>query len=135
MKAESMDNRHGNKETGRLGEEAAAAFLLANGYRILDRNFRCKGGEVDIIARAPEDGCLVFAEVKARSGMGYGLPQQAVNAFKQRQISKAALTWLAKNRLHDRDGRFDVIAVFWRMTVITGLNILRTPLIWRINAR
>lgn len=107
-----MDNRRGNKETGRLGEEAAAAFLVASGYCILDRNFRCKGGEVDIIARAPGSGCLVFAEVKARRGTGFGLPQQAVNAFKQRQISKAALFWLSKNRLHDRDARFDVIAVF-----------------------
>lgn len=107
-----MDNRHKNKETGRLGEEAAAAFLAAKGYRILDRNFRCKGGEVDIIARAPHSGFLVFAEVKARRGTGFGLPQQAVNPFKQRQISKAALFWLSKNRLHGCDARFDVMAVF-----------------------
>ena len=100
----------GNKKTGELGEEVAANFLIARGYRILERNFRCKGGEVDIIARDPEDKSLVFIEVKARRGLSYGVPQLAVTPFKQRQISKAALTWLSKNRLHDTNARFDVIA-------------------------
>lgn len=107
-----MNKRPANKETGSEGENAATAFLISSGYRVIERNFRCKGGEVDIVAQAPGTGCLVFAEVKARRTLSHGLPQQAVNAFKQRQISKAALTWLAKNRQHDRDARFDVIAVF-----------------------
>ena len=101
----------GNKATGVLGEEIATNFLIARGYRILERNFRCKGGEVDIIARDPGDKSLVFIEVKARRGLTYGVPQLAVTAFKQRQISKAALTWLSKNRLHDTNARFDVIAI------------------------
>ena len=101
----------GNKGTGELGEEIAAQFLIAHGYRILERNFRCKGGEVDIIARDPGDKSLVFIEVKARRGLSYGVPQLAVTPFKQRQISKAALTWLSKNRLHDTNARFDVIAI------------------------
>ena len=84
----------GNKRTGELGEEMAADFLTARGYRILERNFRCKGGEIDIIARAPEDKSLVFIEVKTRRGLSYGVPQLAVTPFKQRQISKASLTWL-----------------------------------------
>jgi putative endonuclease len=94
-----------------VGEEIAANFLLARSYRILERNFRCKGGEVDIIARDPSDKSLVFIEVKARRGLSYGVPQLAVTPFKQRQISKAALTWLSKNRLHDQNARFDVIAI------------------------
>lgn len=101
----------GNKGTGELGEEVAANFMIARGYRILERNFRCKGGEVDIIARDPGDKSLVFIEVKARRGLSYGVPQLAVTPFKQRQISKAALTWLGKNRLHDHNARFDVIAI------------------------
>ena len=104
-------NARGNKETGTLGEEVATQFLTSHGYRILERNFRCKGGEVDIIARDPEDTSLVFVEVKARRDLSYGVPQLAVNPFKQRQISKAALTWLGKNRLHDHNARFDVIAI------------------------
>ena len=101
----------GNKGTGDLGEEIAANFLITVGYKILERNFRCKGGEVDIIARDPEDKSLVFVEVKARRDLSYGVPQLAVTPFKQRQISKAALTWLSKNRLHDTNARFDVIAI------------------------
>ena len=101
----------GNKGTGELGEEVAANFLSTNGYRILERNFRCKGGEVDIIARDPGDNSLVFIEVKARKGLSYGVPQLAVTPFKQRQNSKAALTWLSKNKLHDTNARFDVIAI------------------------
>lgn len=101
----------GNKGTGELGEEVATNFLVARGYRIVERNFRCKGGEVDIIARDPGDKSLVFVEVKARTGLSYGVPQLAVTPFKQRQISKAALTWLSKNRLHDHNARFDVIAI------------------------
>ena len=102
---------NGNKKTGELGEEIAAHFLIQHGYRILERNFRCKGGEVDIIGRAPEDQSLVFIEVKARRGLSYGVPQLAVTPFKQRQISKAALTWLSKHRQHDHTARFDVIAI------------------------
>jgi putative endonuclease len=99
------------KHIGMLGEDLATNFLIARGFRILERNFRCKGGEVDIIARDPGDKSLVFIEVKARRGLTYGVPQLAVTAFKQRQISKAALTWLSKNRLHDTNARFDVIAI------------------------
>ena len=101
----------GNKGTGELGEEIASNFLIARGYRILERNFRCKGGEVDIIASDPGEKSLVFTEVKTRRGLSYGVPQLAVTPFKQRQISKAALTWLSKNRLHDHNARFDVIAI------------------------
>jgi putative endonuclease len=102
---------NGNRKTGELGEEVATNFLITHGYRILERNFRCKGGEVDIIGREPDNGSLVFIEVKARRGLSYGVPQLAVTPFKQRQISKAALTWLSKNRLHDTNARFDVIAI------------------------
>jgi putative endonuclease len=101
----------GNRGTGELGEEVAVNFLISLSYRILERNFRCKGGEVDIIARDPSDKSLVFVEVKARRTLSYGVPQLAVTPFKQRQISKAALTWLSKNRLHDKNARFDVIAI------------------------
>lgn len=100
-----------NTGVGSLGEDIAANFLTARGYRILERNFRCKGGEVDIIARDPVDRSLVFIEVKTRRGLTYGVPQLAVTPFKQRQISKAALTWLSKNRLLDTNARFDVIAI------------------------
>jgi len=100
-----------NRNIGNQGEEIATNYLADRGYRIMERNFRCKGGEVDIIARDPGDKSLIFIEVKARRGLSYGVPQLAVTLFKQRQISKAALTWLSKNRLHDTNARFDVIAI------------------------
>jgi putative endonuclease len=103
--------RPDNRSTGSRGEEIAASFLGQQGYRILERNFRCKGGELDIVARAPGERSLVFVEVKTRRDRSYGPPQLAVTPFKQRQISKAALTWLSRNRLHDSQARFDVIAI------------------------
>lgn len=94
-----------------MGEDVAANFLIGRGFRILERNFRCKGGEVDIVARDPESGCLAFVEVKTRRGLSYGVPQLAVTPFKQRQISKATLSWLSLHHLHDSNARFDVIAI------------------------
>jgi len=99
-----------NQTTGAKGEELAAAHLLRSGYCILERNYRSKGGEVDIVAKA-QDGSIVFVEVKTRRSLAYGLPQLAVTVRKQRQIAKGALSWLTRNRLHDRSARFDVIAV------------------------
>lgn len=114
-----------NSSVGNLGEELAANFLVARGYRILERNFRCKGGEVDIIARDPGDKSLVFVEVKTRRGLTYGVPQLAVTPIKQRQISKAALTWLSKNRLHDTNARFDVIAILLHTDAAHSIDHIR----------
>ena len=98
------------KTLGARGEEIAVAYLIRQKYRIIETNFRCRCGEVDIIAR---DGkTLVFVEVKTRRTASYGLPQLAVTPFKQRQISKAALTYLSKNRLMEENARFDVVSIF-----------------------
>jgi len=105
-----VDKKPGpNQRTGVQGEELAVAFLLGKGYRIIERNFSCKGGEIDIIAR---DGkILVFVEVKARRSSSYGVPQLAVTSFKQRQIMTASLPWLSSHRSHDTPARYDVIAI------------------------
>ena len=101
-----------NRSVGARGEDIAVAYLKGKKYAILERNFSCKGGELDIVAR---DGVtLVFVEVKSRRSESYGPPQLSVTPFKQRQISKAALTWLAKNRKHGLSARFDVIAILLR---------------------
>jgi len=94
---------------GERGEAIAAAYLRGQKFTIVERNFRCKGGEIDIIAR---DGkTYVFVEVKTRRTLSFGPPQLALTPFKQRQISKAALTWLAKKKLFGACARFDVIAI------------------------
>lgn len=98
-----------NRATGIAGEELAAGYLRELGYAILARNFRCRGGEVDIIAK--DGATLVFVEVKTRRNAAFGVPQLAVTPFKQRQIAKAAQTWLAKNRKFGVAARFDVLTV------------------------
>lgn len=87
----------------------AVNYLTERGYTILHRNYRRKFGEIDIIA---QDGpTLVFAEVKTRSSDAFGSPASAVTSRKQKQISRAALDYLAQKKLFDHDARFDVLAV------------------------
>lgn len=98
-----------NQDVGRQGEDLAVDFLRRLRYRILERNFRCRCGEVDIVARL--GATVVFVEVKTRRSDLYGSPAQSVTPFKQRQIARAAQTWLAANRLTDSAARFDVISI------------------------
>jgi putative endonuclease len=107
-----MPQKSANSSLGEMGESIAATFLKGAGFSIVERNFRCVCGELDIIAR---DGrTIVFIEVKCRNDERYGPPQLAVTPFKQRQISKAALVWLSKRRLYDAEARFDVVAIVLR---------------------
>lgn len=101
---------HANQALGARGEELASRHLQGAGYRILERNFRSRGGEVDIVVR-DHDGTIVFVEVKTRSNLAFGLPQLAVTSRKQRQIAKGALSWLSRHGCHDQAARFDVVAV------------------------
>ena len=112
-----------NITIGERGEAIAVAYLKGQKFTIVERNFRCKCGEVDIIAR---DGrSFVFVEVKTRKTLSFGPPQLAVTPFKQRQISKAALTWLAKNRLQEANARFDVIAILLRDRQVPEIEHIR----------
>ena len=97
------------KVSGGYGEQLARAFLVREGYRILEMNYRFHHGEIDIIAEEGE--VLVFCEVKTRTNDRYGAPELAVTLLKQRQIRKIALGYLTVRHLHDRICRFDVIAV------------------------
>ncbi len=101
-----------NKTLGEYGEEIAITYLEGQKYAVIVRNYRCKCGELDIIAK--EDKTLVFIEVKTRRNVAYGPPQFSVTQFKQRQISKAALVYMAANKLGDVNARFDVIAIYLR---------------------
>ena len=98
-----------NVSIGKDGEDIAAGFLKKNGYRILKRNYRTKLGEIDIIAR--EKDTLCFVEVKARSSLDFGAPQEAISISKQRQLSKVALAFLKERNLFDNKSRFDVICI------------------------
>lgn len=89
-------------------EDTACRFLKQEGYRIIARNWRTKTGEVDIIAR--DGDILVFVEVKARTGDGFGGPESAVDLPKQRRLISAALRFMEKTHC-DLPARFDVVAV------------------------
>ena len=97
------------KRTGKKGEDLAAAYLAEAGFRIIERNYRCLFGEIDIVAEEGET--LVFIEVKSRRSEAYGDPQLAVGHEKQKKISRIAMHYLQERRLRHRLARFDVVAV------------------------
>ncbi len=97
---------------GNRGERLAANTLKAKGYRILARNCRSRFGELDLIA--VDGDTVVFVEVKTRSQSDKGRPEESITPGKQRLLSRAALAWLHKNRMHHCRCRFDVVAIVWR---------------------
>lgn len=102
-----MDNR---KDTGNIGEDIVAKYLEEKGYEIIERNFMCKLGEIDIIAQDKDE--IVFIEVKTRKILSYGNPADSVNEPKQKHIYKAAEYFLLINNKLDNFTRIDVIEVY-----------------------
>lgn len=99
----------GRRGTGYDWEREAERALVAARYRILDRNFRTRRGEIDLIAE--ENGTLCFVEVKGRSGRSFGGPAEAITLEKQRRILGAAQAYLARAGRAERLCRFDVVCV------------------------
>jgi putative endonuclease len=97
------------KLLGRSGEDRAARLLAGRGYRIVERNYRTKQGEIDLIAL--DGDTIVFAEVKTRTSDAYGAPELAVDPRKQARMVKAALSYLKRKKLHQTACRFDVVAI------------------------
>ena len=94
---------------GRTGERLAAEELTRQGYCILERNFRCSYGEIDLIAEEGDE--LVFVEVKTRRGTAYGLPEEAVTVRKQQKLVQVATCYLDLHQSMERAWRIDVVAV------------------------
>ena len=104
-----MDRR----ELGAWGEALAEQHLVAGGCQVLARNWRCREGELDLVALDGTD--LVFVEVKTRSGVGFGEPSEAVGRVKARRVRTLALRWLADHRpAGTHDLRFDVVSIVRR---------------------
>ncbi len=98
------------RRLGNFGEAAAAAHLTRNGYDVLERQWRCAGGEIDLIAR--HEGCLVFVEVRTRSSTAYGSPEESITPTKQQRLIALAYAYLAAHGLDDTTPwRIDVIAI------------------------
>jgi putative endonuclease len=97
---------------GQFGEQVAAQHLERAGLRILDRNWRCPEGEIDLVAA--EGATLVVCEVKTRSGAAFGDPAEAVGPAKVQRLRRLALRWMAAHEVGWGDLRFDVVAVVRR---------------------
>ena len=104
--SETMKNKRAS--LGRWGENLALGFLKTQGLKILERNFRCPAGEIDIIARS--DSQIIFVEVKTRESEIFGTPQEAVNQRKQTQVIRVAQWYLEQNPVNLQP-RFDVLAI------------------------
>ena len=98
---------------GQAGEDRAARWYEARGYRVVDRNWRCREGELDLVCVEPATGTVVFCEVKARSSDRYGSPFEAVTPRKQARVRALATRWLREHRgaVVARRVRFDVAGV------------------------
>lgn len=97
------------QQTGKFGEQHAAVFLKQNGYTVIERNYRQRCGEIDIIAKDGET--LVFIEVKTRRTTGFGSPFEAITTRKKRQIARTAQDYLCRKKLTNKPARFDVIGI------------------------
>lgn len=99
-----------NKEIGHFGESIAAQYLEKMGCEILDRNFCCRMGEIDIVAK--EKDVIVFVEVKTRQSDNLGLPREAIDKEKIKHMRRAASVYMLANHLQDMEVRFDVMEVY-----------------------
>ena len=97
---------------GQSGEAIAAAHLRKQGLMVLDRNYRCRGGELDLVAREP-DGTVAFVEVKERRTGTHGKGYEAVTAGKRRRLLVAARHYASRHGLFESALRFDVVSVDW----------------------
>lgn len=113
----------GKQAAGASAEAQAARLLLERGYRIVERNFRCKAGELDLIAI--DRGVLVFVEVRSRADARHGHAAETVRAHKQRQVARVAQHYLAERAPAYDEVRFDVVA-------ITGAEIELIQDAWRL---
>ena len=100
---------HNNKLLGTYGEQAAISYLESQDYKILQKNYRCKLGEIDIIAA--DGDTMVFVEVKTRRTEKFGQPCDSVDYRKQNKIVKTALCYISQRNLTDWMSRFDVVEV------------------------
>lgn len=98
-----------NKDIGALGENISENYLKNLGYKILDRNFRCKCGEIDLIA--VNKNYICFIEVKTRYGINYGIPAESVIYSKQQKIYKTAQVYIMMKNIVNSNFRFDVMEI------------------------
>ena len=111
-------------DQGAPGEDHAAGGYTSRGYTVLGRNWRCRDGELDLVVA--RDRCVVFCEVKTRTGTGFGIPAEAVTGEKQRRLRRLAARWLAEQPPSGgfSDLRFDVACVTLRGGATPELEVI-----------
>lgn len=108
----SIRGDRGRRHLGRHGEKIAADYLTGCGWQILARNWRCRYGEIDLIARSGDGpGVIIFCEVKTRAGLGFGPPLEAITVAKMRRLRRLAGCWLDETGQQPAQIRIDAIGV------------------------
>ena len=115
---------------GKLGEDEAQKYLIKNGYKILECNYFCRFGEIDIVAM--DQNCLVFVEVKTRTSNKYGNPENAVNYWKKKHMKLTARNYIDHKRMANFVARFDVVEVFAKYAdnnfIVENFNLIKNVL-------
>ncbi len=111
------------KKLGSRGEKIAAKFLRKQGYQIIEKNYRSRLGEIDIVAK--EDESIVFVEVKTRRSTDFGLPEEALSYDKRRRLSKLALGYLAHRRIKDTNCRFDMVSILMDTKKVKHIKLIK----------
>jgi len=107
---ESTKKKSNNQSLGVFGEEKVSEYLRAHNYEIIERNWRIKEGEIDIVALS-DKGIFSFVEVKTRSSVAFGHPFEAINNDKAHRMQRLALAWLVTHKRFGSDYAIDVAAV------------------------
>jgi putative endonuclease len=97
------------QESGQLGEQLARSTLKQKGYKIIETNYRCRQGEIDIVARHKD--CLVFIEVRTKTGRAFGSPEESITAQKKQRMAATAMVYLNSHRDLPENWRIDFVAV------------------------
>jgi putative endonuclease len=97
------------RELGNTGEKLARDFLKKKGYKLREANYRCREGEIDIVAE--KKGCLIFVEVRTKTGTGFGSPEESVTFAKKEKIIASALTYMSEHQNLPEFWRIDFVAV------------------------
>jgi putative endonuclease len=111
------------KALGEMGERWARKYLEQNGYRIRETNYRCREGEIDIVAQ--DEDCLVFVEVRTKTGAAFGSPEESVTTAKQEKLVSVAMSYLQAHDDLPSEWRIDVVAI----EVSLKGRVVRTELI------
>ena len=109
---------------GRRAEQLATDRLMQMGYRIADRNYRCRFGEIDIIAW--DGDCLAFVDVRSHRSIDFGSPGESISLHKQSRLKLTAQTYLSEKQLHEADCRFDAVEVVFAKGVPPAIEVIKS---------